>query len=77
MKLKTVKTYQSVRFNQKDETSFDIRVQRYDGIEMEFDAKSGLVKLQMGSEVVYVFGTNIAYMVPLELQGPTELKKAK
>lgn len=64
MKLKTLKTYQSVRFNQKDETHFDGRIQRFDGIEMVFNPQGGYVQVSIpGKDSIIVFSTNIAYAV--------------
>jgi hypothetical protein len=75
MKLKTVSTYQTVRFNKHDERHFDSAIPRFAGIEMEFDEKNGFVKLELpDKDIIYVFPTNIAYIVPL----PTEsVKKTK
>lgn len=64
MKLKTLKTYQSVRFNTKDETHFDLRIPRFAGVEMEFDSKGGYVQITLpGKDSIIVFSTNIAYAV--------------
>lgn len=75
MKLKTLKTYQSVRFNQKDETHFDGRIPRYTGIQLDYDAAAGYVTISMpGTESIIVFSTNIAYAVVAE--EPVAVKKA-
>jgi hypothetical protein len=64
MKLKTIKTYQSVRFNQKDETHFDSRIPRFEGLILTFNEEAGYVLVsQPGKESVIVFSTNIAYAV--------------
>lgn len=74
MKLKTVHTYQSVRFNQKDETHFDGRIPRFAGIELDYDEKLFLIKVSMpGSEPVLIFPANCAYMIPVE--SPVEFAK--
>lgn len=75
MKLKTLKTYQSVRFNQKDETHFDGRIPRYAGIQLEFNEQAGYVTVSMpGVEPIIVFSTNIAYAVVAD--EPVAVKKA-
>ena len=67
MKLKTLKTYQSVRFNQKDETHFDLRIPRFEGVEMEFVPTGGYIKVsQPGKDSIVIFSTNVAYAVVLE-----------
>jgi hypothetical protein len=64
MKLKTLKTYQSVRFNTKDETHFDSRIPRFEGIEMEYDVSNAVVYVKLaGKDSVIIFPTNIAYAV--------------
>lgn len=64
MKLKTMKTYQSVRFNQKDETHFDGRIPRYAGIQLDYNEDAGYVIVSMpGVESIMIFSTNIAYAV--------------
>lgn len=73
MKLRTVKTYQSVDFNKKNETHFDIRLPRYKDISLELDKDAKYVTIKMpGAETVLVFATNIAYVVAL----PEEPKKS-
>lgn len=75
MKLKTIKTYQSVRFNQKDETHFDPRIPRFEGIDMQFSPTGGYVTVsQPGKESIIVFSTNIAYAVVAD--EPVAAKKA-
>lgn len=75
MKLKTIKTYQSVRFNQKDETHFDARIPRFEGIQLDFSPESGYVTIsQPGKESIIVFSTNIAYAVVAD--EPVIAKKA-
>lgn len=67
MKFKTLKTYQSVRFNKKDETHFDMSISRYAGLSMEWDSTLNAVKISMpGTESVYVFPANCAYAVEAE-----------
>lgn len=64
MKLKTLKTYQSVRFNMKDETHFDPRIPRFEGIEMQFNQDGGYVQVSIpGKDSIIIFSTNIAYAV--------------
>lgn len=79
MKLKTLKTYQSVRFNQKDETHFDGRIPRFEGIQMEFSPIGGYVQIsQPGKESIVVFSTNIAYAVVADEQpAPAKEKRSK
>lgn len=75
MKLKTLKTYQSVRFNTKDETHFDVRVPRFDGIEMVFNPQGGYVQVTLpGKDSIIIFSTNIAYAVVAD--EPAKLAKA-
>lgn len=75
MKLKTIKTYQSVRFNQKDETHFDARIPRFEGIQLDFSPEAGYVTIsQPGKESIIVFSTNIAYAVIAD--EPVPVKKA-
>lgn len=75
MKLKTIKTYQSVRFNQKDETHFDGRIPRFSGIQLDYKEDAGYVIVSMpGVESIIVFSTNIAYAVVSE--EPVVVKKA-
>lgn len=77
MKIKTLRTYQSVRFNQKDETHFDNRIPRFANIDIDYDAKMGAVRIAMeGTDTVYVFSTNIAYVTPEE-HAEVKLTKAK
>lgn len=67
MQLKTVHTYQTVRFNKRDETHFDAGKENMRGIRMSFDKKNGVVHIEMdGCERVMVFPTNIAYAVLAE-----------
>lgn len=74
MKLKTIKTYQSVRFNQKDETHFDGRIPRFEGIQLDFNPEAGYVTIsQPGRESIIVFSTNIAYAVVAD--EPVSVKK--
>jgi hypothetical protein len=64
MKLQTVATYQAVRFNKHDEKHFDPRIPRFANIEMTYDAQRQLVQISMpGTESIYIFPANIAYMV--------------
>lgn len=75
MKLKTIKTYQSVRFNQKDETHFDLRIPRFEGVTMDYSVEGGYVTIsQPGKDSIVVFSTNIAYAVLSD--EPVSLKKA-
>lgn len=75
MKLKTLKTYQSVRFNKKDETHFDKQIPRYAGIDMEFHPAGGYVLISMPNvEPILVFSTNIAYAAVAD--EPVAVKKA-
>ena len=75
MKFKTLKTYQSVRFNQKDETHFDGRIPRFAGLVIEWDSSINAAKISVpGAEAVYVFSANIAYAVQADAEAP---KKAK
>ncbi len=77
MKLKTLKTYQSVRFNTKDETHFDGRIPRFEGIDMEFSPQGGYVQISIpGKDSIIVFSTNIAYAVVADAP-KSELKKVK
>lgn len=79
MKLKTVSTYQSVRFGLKDEKHFDVRNPRFVQIEMEHDARLGAVRIAMpGCDTIYVFNTNLAYIVPEDVvETPVKAKAAK
>lgn len=77
MRLKTLKTYQSVRFNTKDETHFDLRVPRFENIEMEYVPADGYVQITLpGKDSIIVFSTNIAYAVLADVP-KQELKKVK
>lgn len=77
MRLKTLKTYQSVRFNTKDETSFDLRVPRFEGLIMEYMPADGYVQITLpGKDSIIVFSTNIAYAVVADAP-KSELKKVK
>ena len=73
MKLKTVHTYQSVRFNKRDETHFTAEKPTMDGLEIEYDPKLMVIKLEIpGVDSVIIFSTNVAYAVVAE-----EIKTAK
>lgn len=79
MKLKTLKTYQSVRFNMKDETHFDARIPRFEGIEMEYDPSNAVCYVRIaGKDSIIIFPTNIAYAVVDDaVVSIKESKKAK
>lgn len=67
MKLKTLKTYQAVRFNTKDETHFDHRIPRFEGIDMDFKPEYGYVQVTLpGKDSILIFTANIAYAVLTE-----------
>lgn len=73
MQLKTVHTYQTVRFNKRDETHFDAGKDSMRDIKLTYDKKNAVVHIEMpGCESVLVFPTNIAYAVLAE---PTEQSK--
>lgn len=62
MKLAVVHTYQSVRFNKRDETHFTAEKPNMTGLQMEYDEKLLVVKITIpGQDSVLVFPTNIAY----------------
>lgn len=64
MKLKTVHTYQSVRFNKRDETHFDAAKATMAGLEMEFDTKLMAIRIRLpDADDVLVFSSNVAYAV--------------
>lgn len=75
MKLKTVSTYQTVRFNKADERHFDAAIPRFKGIELTYEKE--FVRIKMGDEQVLVFPTNIAYVVPLPEAEKSSKKDAK
>jgi len=80
MKLKTLKTYQSVRFNLKDETHFDVRIPRFENIQMEYDVKLQVIRIEIpGKDSVLVFQTNVAYaaLADSEVVELKEVKEAK
>lgn len=65
MKLKTVHTYQSVKFNKQQETHFDAGKPSMAKIEMTYNSSEHCVLISMpGCESVMIFSTNIAYAVP-------------
>lgn len=73
MQLKTVHTYQTVRFNKRDETHFDAGKDNMRGIIMTFDKKHGVVHIEMpGADKVLVFPTNISYAVLAEASNEQE-----
>ena len=78
MKLSVVHTYQSVRFNKRDETHFTAAKPTMEGMEMEYDEKLLIVRIRIpGVDDVIVFPTNIAYAVVVEDAKPEpKLKKA-
>jgi hypothetical protein len=64
MKLTTMHTYQSVRFNKKDETHFDCRKPNMEGLQMEYVVDGGYARIFIpGVDEVIVFPTNISYAV--------------
>lgn len=68
MKLKVLKTYQSVRFGKNDETYFNPDKPGMSKIQIAYDASLGCVTISDGSETVLVFSTNIAYAVPAAVE---------
>lgn len=81
MKLKTVHTYQTVRFNKRDETHFTAEKPTMPGLELEYDPKIHAVKISMpGAIPVLVFSTNVAYAEVSEPEAvvePVKVSKAK
>lgn len=62
MKLAVVHTYQSVRFNKRDETHFTSEKPNMVGLQMEYDEKLLVVKITLpGQDSILVFPTNISY----------------
>jgi hypothetical protein len=62
MKIQTLHTYQSVRFNKRDETHFTAEKPNMAGLVIEWDPKALAMRLSLpGAKSVLVFATNIAY----------------
>lgn len=76
MQLKTVHTYQSVRFNKRDETHFDAAKPIMAGMVMELHP-AGYVVITLGQEQVLVFATNVAYAVPATPEVATKASAKK
>lgn len=67
MKLKNLQTYQSVTFNKKNETHFNVDKPAHKGISMQLMPDAGYVRIEMeGADTVLVFATNIAYATPAD-----------
>lgn len=75
MKLKSLQTVNSVRFNKRDETHFSTEKPTMAGLQMSFDDKIGIVTVTIpGQDSVLIFPANIAYAAILEEVKP--VKKA-
>ena len=76
MKLKTVHTYQSVKFNKQQETHFDAGKPSMAKIEMIYSSSEHCVLISMpGCETIMIFSTNIAYATPFEASEAAETEK--
>lgn len=77
MKIKVLHSYQTVRFNKKDETHFTADKPSMSGLSMTWLPEYMAVRLDMpGTESVLVFCTNVAYAVIADEVAPKSAKKA-
>lgn len=72
MKIKAVATYQSVKFNGKQELYFTKAKPGMSEIELEYDPKGNYVRISSPQDDILVFATNIAFAVV-----DSEVTKAK
>jgi hypothetical protein len=74
MKLKAIQTYQSVKFQGKQDNFFSAAIPAMAGLTMTY--KDGMVRLETAKDCVVIFTANIAYAVPADAeQAPAELQK--
>lgn len=74
MKLKAIQTYQSVKFQGKQDNFFSAAILAMKGLEITY--KDGMIRLETEKDCVIVFTANVAYAVPADAdQAPDELQK--
>ena len=74
MKLKTLQTYQSVKFLSKQETYFQARL-GMDDLEMTLNPQ-GWVEVSAKGQTILIFFTNIAFAIAADVQSLKLVKKA-
>lgn len=74
MKLKALQTYQSVKFQGKQDNFFSPAIGAMSDLDMTY--KDGAVILTTAKDCIVVFTANIAYAVPAEAtQAPSDQQK--
>lgn len=63
MKIKAIATYQSVKFNGKQELYFTKAKPGMANVELEYDTKGNYVRVKSDKDDILVFATNIAFAV--------------
>ena len=74
MKLKAIQTYQSVKFQGKQDNFFSAGVSSMPDVKISY--QEGYVRIESAKDCIVVFTANVAYAVPADAeQAPAEQQK--